>query len=51
MSSISVNGMLNTAIVNNIGGLREQLEARGEEATTGFQSDLVQHLNGRIDQA
>ncbi|MEM9573422.1 MAG: flagellin [Pseudomonadota bacterium] len=48
---ISVNGMLNTAIVNNIGGLREQIEARGEEATTGFQSDLVKHLNGRIDQA
>ena len=51
MPPISINGMLNTAIVNNIGGLREQLEARGEEATTGFQSDLVKHLNGRIDQA
>ena len=51
MPSISLNGMLNTAVVNNIEGLRARIEARGEEATTGFQSDLVQHLNGRIDQA
>lgn len=51
MSSLSINGFLNTAVVNNIPGLRTQIEGRAEEATTGLQSDLVKHLNGRIDQA
>ena len=51
MSSISLNGLLNNAVTNNISGLRTQIEARAEEATTGFQSDLVAHLNGRIDRA
>ncbi|MEL7031262.1 MAG: hypothetical protein AAGL97_09105 [Pseudomonadota bacterium] len=51
MSSISLNGLLNNAVTNNISGLRAQIEARAEEATTGFHSDLVQHLKGRIDQA
>ncbi|MEL7539268.1 MAG: flagellin [Pseudomonadota bacterium] len=51
MSSISLNGLLNNTVTNNISSLRAQIEARAEEATTGFHSDLVQHLNGRIDQA
>ncbi|MEM9179634.1 MAG: flagellin [Pseudomonadota bacterium] len=51
MSSISLNGLLNNGVTNNISSLRAQIEARAEEATTGFQSDLVKHLNGRIDQA
>ncbi|MEM7329966.1 MAG: flagellin [Pseudomonadota bacterium] len=51
MPSISLNGFLNNAVTNNISGLRSQIEARAQEATTGFHADLVQHLNGRIDQA
>lgn len=51
MSSISLNGLLNNAVTNNISSLRSQIEARAEEATTGFHSDLVKHLKGRIDQA
>lgn len=50
MSSISITGFLNTAVANNIGDLRSQVEQRAEETTTGLQSDLVKHLNGRIDQ-
>lgn len=51
MSFTSLNGNLNIAVTNNIAGLRSQIEARSEEATTGLQSDMVTHLNGRIDQA
>ncbi|MEL6728478.1 MAG: hypothetical protein AAFZ74_10555 [Pseudomonadota bacterium] len=51
MSFTSLNGNLNIAVTNNIAGLRAQIEARSEEATTGLQSDMITHLNGRIDQA
>lgn len=51
MPSLTLNGFLNSAVSNNISGLRAQISDRAEEATTGFQSDLVSHLNGRIDQA
>lgn len=51
MSFSSLNGNLNIAVTNNIANLRAQIEARAEESTTGLQSDMVQHLKGRIDQA
>lgn len=51
MSSLSLNGFLNSAVTNNIASLRTQIADRSQEATTGLQADLVGHLNGRIDQA
>lgn len=51
MSSISLTGLLNVAVTNNISNLRSQVEDRAEETTTGIQADLVAHLRGRVDQA
>lgn len=51
MTSLTLNGFLNSSVTNNIADLRAQIADRSEEATTGFQADLVTHLNGRIDQA
>lgn len=51
MPTLSLNGFLNSAVTDNISGLRAQIADRAQEATTGFQADLVGHLKGRIDQA
>ena len=51
MSTISLTGLLNVTVTNNIAGLRSQIEDRAEESTTGIQADLVAHLRGRVDQA
>lgn len=51
MNGLTLNGFLNTATSTNIAELRKQIADRSQEATTGFQADLVLHLNGRIDQA
>lgn len=51
MSSISLNSFLSTALSNSISELRTQIADRAQEATTGRQSDLISHLNGRIDHA
>ena len=48
MSSISLNSFLSTALSNSISELRTQIADRAQEATTGRQSDLISHLNGRI---
>ena len=51
MTSLSLNGFLNSAVTGSISGLRTQIADRAQEATTGLQADLVGHLKGRIDQA
>lgn len=51
MPSITLSGFLNSSVTNSISSLREQMENRSQEATTGLQADMVRHLNGRIDQA
>jgi len=51
MNSLSLNGLLSTALSGSISELRTQIADRAQEATTGRQADLVSHLNGRIDHA
>ena len=51
MNSISLNGFLNASTLNSVSTLKDRIAASAQEATSGLQSDLVGHLNGRIDQA
>jgi flagellar hook-associated protein 3 FlgL len=51
MNSISLNGFLNASVLNSVSTLKERIASSAQEATSGLQSDLVGHLNGRIDQA
>lgn len=51
MNSLSLNGFLNASVINSVPDLKQQIADRAQEATSGFQADLVSHLNGRIDQA
>ena len=51
MNSISLNGFLNASVLNSVSTLKDRIAASAQEATSGLQSDLVGHLNGRIDQA
>ena len=51
MNSISLNGFLNASTLNSVSTLKDRIAASAQEATSGLQSDLVGHLNGRIDRA
>jgi flagellar hook-associated protein 3 FlgL len=51
MSSLTLNGFLNSSVARNITEMRGQIADRSQEATTGIQADLVKHLDGRLDQA
>lgn len=51
MSTLTLNGFLNSTVARNITQMRAQIADRAQEATTGLQADLVAHLDGQLDQA